>query len=137
VESFRFDLTLSRWQGEGIRVAGRVKAVIGQTCIVSLEPMQSTIDEEVTALLVPSHSRLLRPDSDSGELMIDAEGPDMPEPFEGDEVDAGALAEEFFALAIDPYPRREGVELKAGNNADDEPSRGPLYDQLRALSRKD
>ena len=42
--------------------------------------------------------------------MLDAEGPDSPETFTGDTIDVGALAEEFFGLAIDPYPRSQALE---------------------------
>ena len=43
-----------------------------------------------------------------GEIILDAEGPDSPETFSGDTIDVGALAEQFFGLAIDPYPRKAG-----------------------------
>ena len=44
-------------------------------------------------------------------LIIDAEGPDLPETFSGDRLDAGAIAEEFFELAIDPYPRKPEMRM--------------------------
>ncbi len=48
-----------------------------------------------------------------GEIVLDAEGPDSPETFSGDTIDVGALAEEFFELAIDPYPRKSGVNSRS------------------------
>ena len=53
-----------------------------------------------------------------GEILLDAEGPDSPETFSGDTIDVGALAEEFFGLAIDPYPRKQGVSLEAAGDAE-------------------
>ena len=134
VNAFRFDLVLSRWHGDGVRVAGEVKAEIVQECVVTLEPLTATIAEPVEAILVPEGSRLARPDfNETDELLLDAEGADLPETFSGDEVDAGALAEEFFALAIDPYPRKPGASLETGA---EKTVAGPLQEQLGALLRK-
>ena len=70
-----------------------------------------------------------------GEVLLDADGPDRPETFAGDSIDAGALAEEFFALAIDPYPRKPGAALPPAGE-EEEGSAGPLHEKLKALTRK-
>lgn len=112
VESFRAELHLSRWKKRGVRVRGTVIASITLTCVVTLEPLDTVIDERIDALFLPDDSDLARRgEDDDGGLMLDPEGPDLPETFTGDALDAGAVAEEFFELAIDPYPRREGVAL--------------------------
>ncbi|RWC12571.1 MAG: DUF177 domain-containing protein, partial [Mesorhizobium sp.] len=46
-----------------------------------------------------------------------AEWPDSPETFSGNSIDVGALAEQFFGLAIDPYPRKQGVSMEAADDA--------------------
>jgi hypothetical protein len=71
-------------------------------------------------------------------MVLDAEGPDAPETFSGDSIDVGALAEEFFALAVDPYPRKAGVSLESASKGEGpaEESRGPLYEKLRGLADK-
>jgi hypothetical protein len=43
---------------------------------------------------------------------------DMPEPLVGGMVDLGALATEFLMLAIDPYPRKPGIEFEAPSTGD-------------------
>lgn len=137
VESFRFDVTLMPWKAQGVRVSGRVKADITQACIVTLEPIAAVIDEAVETVLVPEGSKLAAPRWDAGEMILDAEGPDAPEAFSGDSVDVGALAEEFFALAIDPYPRKADAAIESvAELADDGQGRGPLYEKLRNLARK-
>ena len=54
--------------------------------------------------------------------------------------DVGALAEEFFGLAIDPYPRKPGVTLETAPDEPDEPSAQPdkddWHEKLRLLTRK-
>jgi hypothetical protein len=139
VESFRIDAVVAPWQGSGIKVTGKVAAAITQACIVSLEPVPAIIDEDFEAVLVPEGSRLTRPQArDRGEIVIDADGPDMPETFSGDHVDVGALAEEFFELAIDPYPRAAGASLPAAPAANDggEERPNPFRDKLSKLARK-
>ncbi|SPU62590.1 Uncharacterized ACR, COG1399 [Brucella melitensis] len=84
-------------------------AEIVQACVVTLEPLTNTIAEEIDTIFVPENSRLARIELDeSGEILLDAEGADIPETFVGDRIDVGAVAEEFFDLAIDPYPRKPG-----------------------------
>lgn len=136
VERLEAELLVSTWKSRGIRVTGRVRADVSQSCIVTLEPVAARIDEQITAVFAPEGSRLLRPDMDEGgEILLDAEGPDGPEPFVGNEIDVGALVEEFFALGIDPYPRKAGATLDEAKTDDDQPS-GPLQDQLSQLRKR-
>jgi len=139
VESYRADLEVRPWKRNGVEVAGRVTVRIVQECVVTLEPVENAIDEPVEAVFLPEQSKLGRQGFDGGgEIMIDPEGPDSPETFSGDLVDVGALAEEFFGLAIDPYPRKPGAALPA---ADEEAPREeePAQDwrrQLQGFGRK-
>ena len=66
-----------------------------------------------------------------------ADGPDSPETFSGDTIDVGALAEEFFELAIDPYPRKPGVSLEVtGDAAESDETSNPLREKLARLRQK-
>lgn len=116
VNAFSAKFLLTQWKKDGIKLRGRIDAQIVQTCSVSLEPIEATIAEDVDTIFVPESSRLARIQlDDSGEMLIDADGPDAPETFEGDRIDIWAVAEEFFDLAIDPYPRKPGLEQAAGH----------------------
>ena len=111
VGSFTADFVITQWKKDGIKLRGHINAQIVQACVATLEPMETQISEDVDTVFVPENSRLARIRLDeSGEMLIDAEGPDMPETFEGDHIDIGAVAEEFFELAIDPYPRKTEAE---------------------------
>lgn len=111
VESFVADLLVVGWKRHGVRVSGRVKARIIQSCVVTLEPVDALIDEDIEALFLPQDSKLGRLGFETGgEIVLDAEGEDAPETFSGDHIDVGAVSEEFFGLAIDPYPRKSGVD---------------------------
>lgn len=110
VVSLECDLQISRWKRDGVRIKGRVQARIVQACVVTLEPVESTIDEPVEAIFVPEGSRLARiAANDSAEIVLDPEGPDLPDLFTGDVIDVGVTVTEHAALAIDPYPRKPGA----------------------------
>ena len=84
VRSLAADLQISRWKKDGVKVKGRVQARIVQACVVTLEPVDAEIDEPVEAIFVPEGSRLARiAANDSGEMILDPEGPDVPETFTG------------------------------------------------------
>lgn len=130
VDEFVADLVVKRWRKDGVRIQGGLKARIVQDCIVTLEPVVTDIDVEVDAVFLPEGSRLSRPLDDDGALIVDAEGPDLPETFEGGEIDVGAVAEEFFELEIDPYPRAPGAELAeiadSGDNGGEADAENPF-----------
>ncbi|MBB4570139.1 YceD family protein [Rhizobium leucaenae] len=113
VEKLSAELKISRWKRDGVRIKGNVRAKIVQACVVTLEPVESEIDEDFEHIFIPEDSKLARaPAMDAGEMVLDPDGPDLPETFTGDTIDAGAVVTEFAALAIDPYPRKPGIEFE-------------------------
>jgi len=111
-----FDVT--RHGREGLRVVGRVSATVGQTCVVTLEPIENEIEEEVDLTFVPAAP--VEASNDGGaRSKVAAE--DVPEPLVGGVVDLGVVASEFLTLGIDAYPRKPGAEFTAPAAADDTP----------------
>lgn len=140
VPAFRADLEVTAWKRHGVRVSGRVSATVAQTCVVTLEPMENTVDEEIDAVFLPDSSKLGREGfGQGGEIVLDPEGDDSPETFSGDWIDVGALAEQFFGLGIDPYPRKEEVgKVPASGEDGGAPRQGSLGEKLKAaLKRKE
>lgn len=126
VRSFSAELQVQRWKKDGVRVKGRVRSGIVQSCVVTLDPVESQIDETIDAVFVPEGSKLaLHPVAEGGEMLLDPEGPDSPEVFQGDTIDVGVVAAEFAALAIDPYPRKAGVVFSGHIEHTDEGGRKP------------
>jgi|GEM_PF-180272 len=111
VLDFAAVLHVRPWKKQGVRVEGQIKARLEQPCSITAELLQNSLDADFTACFVPQNSRLakLPAGRDSGEVFLDPEGEDIPEIFSGHEIDVGALAEEFFELEIDRYPRRPGA----------------------------
>jgi uncharacterized metal-binding protein YceD (DUF177 family) len=95
--------------GGRFHVTGHVRARVGQTCVVSLDPIENDIDEPVDLIFappeqIPELSALVDETAES-----DVEIPDPPEPIENGVIDLGRLATDALFLAIDPYPRRPDV----------------------------
>ena len=106
------ELKVRRWKKDGVKVIGTIHAEVTQACVVTLDPVAQVIDEEFEEIFVPEGSALARiPANDAGEIVVDPDGPDLPEPFSGDEIDVGAFVAEMAAMALDPYPRKPDVEF--------------------------
>jgi uncharacterized metal-binding protein YceD (DUF177 family) len=133
VHSFKADLLIKKWRKDGVKITGHVAADITQNCVITLEPLDARIEHEIDAVFVQEGSKLARPPlSDDGEMIIDYDGADIPETFSGDAIDVGALAEEFFGLAIDPYPRKSGAVLSAALEVEkDTPKPSPFAKLLK------
>lgn len=126
VRSLKAVLTVARWKKDGVRLKGHVDALVVQSCVVTLEPVESEISEDFEQIFVPEGSKLARlMTGEQGELVLDPDGPDIPEAFTGDSIDAGEAVAECVALAIDPYPRKPGVEFAAHIEDDGQASARP------------
>lgn len=112
-----FDVT--RHGRNGLRVAGQVSATVGQTCVVTVEPLDHEVAESVDLVFVPRAAAA----ADEGvpaESDVALAADDAPEPLIGGVVDLGVVATEFLTLGIDPYPRKPDAVFEAPRAADDE-----------------
>jgi hypothetical protein len=94
-----------------------VSATVGQTCVVTLEPVMNEIDEAVDLVFAPCAAAPPVAGHDGGEVAVSAE--DGPEPLVGGRIDLGAIATEFLILGIDPYPRRPDAVFRPPAAGDD------------------
>ena len=101
------DVTPER--GGRFHVAGRVRARIGQTCVVTLEEIENDIDEPVDLVFVPPEQMPEMADLIDEAEDSDEEVPDPPEPIENGLIDLGRVATDALFLAVDPYPRKPGA----------------------------
>ena len=89
--------------GAGVRVTGQVSARVGQTCVVTLEPIENGLEEQVDLMFSLASTGASQTDTKDGD--------EPPEPLVDGKLDLGAIATEFLLLGIDPYPRKAGVEF--------------------------
>ena len=139
VKSFTAEVVLGRWKRDGVRVKGHVSVAIDQECVVTLDPVDQQIEEDFEAIFLPENSRLVkRLEEGTSEMFLDPEGPDLPDTFSGDTLDVGAVAAEFAALAIDPYPRKQGQDYSDRIESDPDLDKKPSpFAVLQSLKRDD
>ena len=99
------------------RRAGRAR--IGQTCVVTLDPIESDIDEPIDLIFAPPEQIPEMADLVDEAVESDVEIPDPPEPIENGVIDLGRLATDALFLAVDPYPRKPDAVFEPPVVADD------------------
>jgi uncharacterized metal-binding protein YceD (DUF177 family) len=106
LEQLEADLDVSGWF-DGVRIHGRWRADIVQTCGVSLEDFPSALTGEFTVRAVPeSSNHAVAPEA---EIEIDIDSDDPPDVLGSDTIDLGGYVVEHLALEIDPFPRKPGA----------------------------
>ena len=130
IDRLHAEITVTPARG-GARVRGHVSATVVQTCVVTLDPFETAIEEDIDLRFKRQAAA-----APTGEIDLDASGPDGPEPLEGDIIDVGALAAEHLALGLDLYPRKPGVAFDDIVEAPDEPAKQSPFAGLAGLVRK-
>ncbi|GGD29666.1 YceD family protein [Sinisalibacter lacisalsi] len=85
------------------RFTGRLGATVVQPCVVTLAPVTTRIDEDVSRTWLADFTE---PEADEMEIPESVDD----EPL-GPGIDLGSLMVEALALALPDYPRAEGAEL--------------------------
>jgi len=119
-------LRLEPWGRGGARVTGAVHGELTQICVVSLEPFPATVDEAVDVRFAPHAAADSKPPVAKETLSL---ADDEPDPVIDGKIDLGALAAEFFALGLAPYPRKPGVTFDQSPKS--EPTDSPLSDLVQ------
>lgn len=134
---------VARHGADGLRVTGKVSATVGQTCVVSLEPLLKEIEEPIDLLFAPGPQTqpatrtLVVTEAGSGKSgrAVAERNWNAPEPLVEGSVDLGALTIEFLILGIDPYPRKPGAAFEPP--ADDKAEAGPFAALAKLTKARD
>lgn len=110
IRSLSGDYKLSG-SAKGVHVAGRVKAAITQTCVVTLDPFDSTLEEDVEVDFAESSGMPPEPPTEVHEY-------EPPDEIVNGHIDLGAITAEFLVLGLDPYPRKPGVDFEYKDDGD-------------------
>ncbi|AUH32194.1 YceD family protein [Paracoccus tegillarcae] len=109
-------------------LSGNLTARVVQPCVVTLAPVESSIDDEVRRIFSP-HA--------AAPVEEEVEMPDDEMELLGQFIDAGAVMIEALALALPLYPRAEGAELpEQDDTPDEEDERQKPFAGLDALLSK-
>jgi hypothetical protein len=88
------------------RLSGMLQAEVEQTCVVTLEPINSKIEEAFDVVFWPEE-QIPAPANGELDLSYDFD----PEPIVGGQIEVGRIVFEWLAGGIDPYPRLPGAKL--------------------------
>jgi uncharacterized protein len=115
VKSLVAHFRLFPWKRGGLRIKGTLEATVVQTCVLTLDPLQQSVREEIDLRLLPENEVPAK----TPEIEIDATAEDPPEPIVGGVVDLGTIAAEHLALGLDPYPRTPGIAFEGDGEGDE------------------
>jgi uncharacterized metal-binding protein YceD (DUF177 family) len=87
----------------GAMVIGELNATVKQNSVVSLEPFENKVHEEIALRFAPEGMVQKAPDPD-----FDHDELDPSDAIRNGVIDLGAVVSEFLVLGIDPYPRKPG-----------------------------
>ena len=110
-----------RLQGGGARARVEFEADVVQSCVVTLDPVESRIAEAFELDFLP-------PGESTGDMEAaeTAGGGEPPGAVAGGAFDLGAIIAEYVALAIEPYPRRPDAEPGTWREPPEKSGEGPL-----------
>ncbi|MCQ8279386.1 DUF177 domain-containing protein [Acetobacteraceae bacterium KSS8] len=116
VHALRCRFRLGGVDGQGrVSADGLLTATLTRICVASLEEFDSELVEAFRVRFVPADAE----QGDGDSLDPDA---DDDIPYEGTQIDLGEAAVEQAALAMEPYPRKPGVELAGVTAVDAAPA---------------
>lgn len=92
--------------GKELRVRGVITADVVYNCVRTLEPFPATVIEKVDVTFA-------QPKNEQHHRHVDLSfGDDEQEVLVDGQADVGALVQEFFQLALDPYPHKPGAQFE-------------------------
>lgn len=136
IASFEADFHVARRGLAQFNVSGTVRAKITQVCVLSLESFDSDIVEEVDVDFAEPEAVAIAVARSSTILGTATPDRDPPDPIVDGTIDLGALAAEFLALGLDPYPKKPGVEFTPVSDPEDRDMSGRPFDVLRRLTER-
>lgn len=141
VKALEADLKIMPAAGGTFEVTGGFKADIVQTCVVTLEPIESRIEEPLEGWFTDREKTLsfakARQDRDTKKGHVEVEMLDEredPEEMVNGHIDLGELVTQHLSLAINPYPHKEGVSYEFGDDQPVKPARNP-FEALKDLQK--
>lgn len=105
--SFAFRFT-RRGQGR-LALKGSLLAAVTQTCVVTLEPVESTLDIPVEIEFWPASQ--IKAYAETADEAASHGVLDWPEPIDDGKIDLGPIIYQTLATNLDPYPKRAGASF--------------------------
>lgn len=103
--TFRF---ARRGQGR-LALNGSLLAAVTQTCVVTLEPVETTLNVPVEIEFWPASQ--IKAYAETADEAASHGMLDWPEPIDDGKIDLGPIIYQTLATSLDPYPKREGASF--------------------------
>jgi uncharacterized metal-binding protein YceD (DUF177 family) len=116
LEALSARITLQKLSATAFRYDAELRAQLTQDCVVTLEPVHSTVERRIHRELYYSQSNTV-----AGDVVVDADADEVREEIATLHYDLAAPLLEELALAIDPYPRAPGVTFSPPSDKDRPP----------------
>jgi uncharacterized metal-binding protein YceD (DUF177 family) len=111
LKSLEASIAVSPWL-DGVQVEGDWKATVTQTCGVSLDLFDTDLAGHISVRLLPQGSAALG-QTEEQDMDLDPDADDPPDVLIDADIPIAAYVVEELSLAIDPFPRKPGVEFTA------------------------
>ncbi len=109
LDRLHFEGTFNAEGQGGFLLTGTLAAKLTQTCVVSLEPIETELETPVEIEFWPEAQ--VERFAITADEAPSQESLDWPEPIVDGKIDLGRAVYETFATSIDPYPRRESASF--------------------------
>jgi uncharacterized metal-binding protein YceD (DUF177 family) len=129
--SFTFGFA-RRGQGR-LALKGSLLARVTQTCVVTLEPVENTLDVPVEIEFWPASQ--IKAYAETADEAASHGVLDWPEPIDDGKIDLGPIIYQTLATSLDPYPKREGASFSWSEADSETPSREEEKGPFAALKQ--
>ena len=119
---------LKRGRGGLIQVRGRFEADVVPACVVTLEPVRSTLSESFSVAFASGSTA-------AAEVVIGLDEEDPPEELIEGRIDLGEIVAQQLAVALDPYPHAPGAGEKPAASVPGEAGTEKTAGPFAALAR--
>lgn len=116
IENFQGEIKVTQSGKENFLVKGQISAKITQSCVITLEPVYSSLSEDINTKFVPQIEQ--ETISPQDEIEINPLEEQDLELIEQEQLNIGKLIYETFSTSLDPYPRTEGAHLEWQEKSD-------------------
>lgn len=124
IESLGADLKLDRAGSPMVvHITGRIRGVLRQPCVVTLDPVDTRVDERFEAwfadpdqaipLSKAKHDRMAKVSGREVPVLDESED---PEAIVDGQIDLGELVTQHLSLSLNPYPHGDGVVYEYGDD---------------------
>jgi len=122
VEALQVKVDIRKLAPTRFALTFKLTADVTQSCVVSLEPVKSHLERGFDRELhfIGSSIRHKAPESET-ELVLDSDPEEGPEEIQSLHYDLAVPVLEEYALSLEPYPRRPGVEFSVKTDPEGRP----------------